>query len=452
MFKFLKDKLKGALAKISKSVEDESPKEELKKEFDIEEKPEIKTQEKIDNELLEIGKPKKKEFKQAEIKEKPKKVKEKKVKKEKVEIEVEEAVDLEEVTREAEEFKEIREDKKEQETQEIIEEFKEEPKEKKGFFSKLKDKFTKKEETEIKPAVKEEPKEKKGFFGTIKEKITTTKVSEEKFESLFEELELALLENNVAYDVVQKIKDDLKKDIVEKPIKRGEVENTISNALKESIEDLFLTPNINLIEKIKEKQEKPFVICFVGQNGAGKTTSIAKVANKLKENKISVVLSASDTFRAAAIQQLKEWGEKLTIKVIAHDYGSDPAAVAFDSISYAKAHKIDVVLVDTAGRQHSNKDLIREMQKIIRVAKPDLKIFVGEAITGNDCVEQAKEFNEAIGIDGIILAKADVDEKGGAMISASYITHRPIMYLGTGQGIKDLKEFNKEEIMNNLGL
>ena len=172
----------------------------------------------------------------------------------------------------------------------------------------------------------------------------------------------------------------------------------------------------------------------------------------LKKNKLSVVLSASDTFRAAAIQQLKDWGEKLNMKVIAHNYGSDPAAVAFDAISYAKSHNIDVVLIDTAGRQHSNKDLLREMEKIVRVAKPDLKIFVGEAIVGNDCVEQAKEFHKAVDIDGIILAKADVDEKGGAIISVSFITHRSIMYLGTGQSVDDLKEFNKEEIVKGLGL
>ena len=272
-----------------------------------------------------------------------------------------------------------------------------------------------------------------------------------KFEELFYELELALLENNVAFEVVDKIKTDLKKDLVDKPIKRGEVEEEIKNGLKESIEDLFLVPKINLMRKINEKNEKPFVICFVGQNGSGKTTSIAKLTHLLRQEGLSVVLSASDTFRAAAIQQLKEWGNRLNVKVVAHDYGSDPAAVAFDAISYAKAHNSDVVLIDTAGRQHSNKDLMREMEKIVRIAKPDLKIFVGEAITGNDCTEQAKEFNETVGIDGIILAKADVDEKGGAIISTSYVTHRPIVYLGTGQNVEDLKEFNEKEVMSNLG-
>ncbi len=303
---------------------------------------------------------------------------------------------------------------------------------------------------EEKPEVEEVKEEKKGFFGAIKEKITTTKISNEKFEELFNELELALLENNVAFEVVEKIKEDMKKEIVDKPIKRGQVEEEIKNSLKSSVEDLFNIETINLLERTKTK--KPYVICFVGINGSGKTTSIAKVAHLLQKNKKSVVLAAADTFRAAAIQQLKEWGSRLNLKVIAHDYGSDPAAVAFDAIKYAEAHSIDVVLIDTAGRLHSNKDLMREMEKIVRVAKPDMKIFIGEAITGNDCTEQAKEFNELISIDGIILSKADVDEKGGAMVSVSYITKKPILYLGVGQEPEDLKEFNKDEIIKGLGL
>ena len=170
------------------------------------------------------------------------------------------------------------------------------------------------------------------------------------------------------------------------------------------------------------------------------------------EVKKSVVIAAADTFRAAAIDQLQLHADKLNIKMIKHDYGSDAAAVAFDAVKHAEAKKIDVVLIDTAGRIHSNINLMDEMKKIIRVAKPDLKIFIGESITGNDCTEQAKKFNEAIGIDGIILSKADIDEKGGAAISISYITGKPILYIGTGQEYKDIKEFNPEMIMENLGL
>ncbi len=318
---------------------------------------------------------------------------------------------------------------------------------KKGFFSKIKEKIAKKEEPlEIKAV----PKEEKGFLGKITEKITTKKISQSEFEELFWDLELALLESNVALEVVEKIKLDLKEKLVDQPLKRSLVSESIESALKESIRSLFEVKPFDLKEKIKTK--KPFVICLVGINGSGKTTTTAKLAYYLKKNKFSCVLAAADTFRAAAISQLKEWGNELNVKVIAHEYGSDPAAVAFDGIKHAEAHNVDVVLIDTAGRLHSNKDLVREMEKIVRIAKPDLKIFIGESITGNDCVTQAKEFNDSIGIDGIILAKADVDEKGGAAISVSYVTKKPILYLGVGQKASDLEEFNVDQLMEKLGL
>lgn len=292
--------------------------------------------------------------------------------------------------------------------------------------------------------------EKKGFLSFIKEKVTTKKIDEKQFEELFWELELALLESNVAVEVIEKIKDDLKEKLVNQPIKKSEINNIITNSLKESIENLFDIPTFNLLQRIKEK--KPLVICFIGINGSGKTTTIAKVAHLLQKNKISCVMAAADTFRAAAIQQLEEHANNLNIKIIKHDYGADSAAVAFDAVKHAEARHIDAVLIDTAGRLHSNEDLMKEMQKLVRVAKPDLKIFIGESITGNDCVEQAKKFNELIGIDAIILSKADIDDKGGAAISVSYITKKPILYLGTGQTYDDLKEFNKEDIIKSLGL
>ena len=461
MFKFLKEKIKGALSKISKSIE-ESPEDEIKKEFEKEEILEdIKTEkkeQKSENKEKKKKKHKKEKKHEDEIKEEPKIEKEfKEAELDNIETEEEKQIKYNKKVEEKSDFKEVELNNKEEkkEIQELIVKVEE----KKGFFSRLKEKFTGKEETNLKEnkiieveKPKEETEEKKSFFGVIKEKITTTKISGEKFENLFNDLELALLENNVAFEVVEKIKNDLKNNLVEKPIKRGEVEKTIIESLKESIEDLFLTPKINLIEKIKDKKESPYVIVFAGQNGSGKTTSIAKIANLLKENGISVTIAASDTFRAAAIQQIKEWGNKLNVKVIAHDYGSDPAAVAFDGIKYCQAHNINVLLIDTAGRQHSNKDLMREMEKIVRVAKPDLKIFVGESLVGSDAVLQAEDYNKSIGIDGIILTKSDVDEKGGAIISISYVTHRPIMYLGVGQNPNDLVEFDSRKVIEGLGL
>ncbi|MDP2749654.1 MAG: signal recognition particle-docking protein FtsY [Nanoarchaeota archaeon] len=293
--------------------------------------------------------------------------------------------------------------------------------------------------------------EKKGFFQFITQKITTKTISESKFEELFWDLELAMLENNVAVEVIEKIKTDLKKNLVGVPIQRSKVDETIVYSLRESIESLFDVPEVDLIQKIIDKKQKPFVIVFVGVNGSGKTTTIAKLTKLLLEKKLTVVLGAADTFRAAAIDQLQLHANNLGVKLVKHDYGSDPAAVAFDAIKHAEAAKKDVVMIDTAGRLHSNINLMDEMRKILRVAKPDLTIFIGESITGNDCVEQAKMFNEAAGFDAIVLSKADVDEKGGAAISISYITKKPIMYIGVGQNYTDLKKFDSKLIIESLG-
>jgi fused signal recognition particle receptor len=306
---------------------------------------------------------------------------------------------------------------------------------------------------EIKPGRKvdiPEQVESKGFFGRIAEAITTKKIGADEFETLFWELEVVLLENNVAVEVIEKIKEDLKVTLVDKPLPRGKVEQAISGALRKSLHEILTVQTIDLLSKVREK--KPFIIAFVGVNGSGKTTTIAKVAHLLLENKMSVVLAAADTFRAAAIDQLDMHAKKLGVKIIKHDYGADPAAVAFDAVKHASAKNVDVVLIDTAGRLHSNVNLIDEMKKIIRVAKPDLKIFVGESITGNDCIEQAQQFDQAIGIDGIILSKADVDEKGGAAISVSYVTHKPILYLGMGQEYADLVPFDGEQLLSTIGL
>ena len=293
--------------------------------------------------------------------------------------------------------------------------------------------------------------EKEGFFSKLLKKISGAKIIKEDFEAIFSELELILLENNVALEVVEKIKEDLSKSLIGTEIKRGDIESKITESLKNSILDVLIEPK-NLLEQIKNKKEEPFVILFFGINGSGKTTSIAKLAHKLKKANLSVVMAAADTFRAASIEQIQAHGNNLEIEVIAHEYGADPAAVAFDAIKHAKKNHLKVVLIDTAGRMYTKQNLMKEMEKIVRISKPDLKIFVGESITGNDATEQAKTFNETAGIDGIILSKADVDEKAGTILSVSYVTKKPIYYLGTGQGYDDLQDFKKENVLAHIGL
>jgi len=313
--------------------------------------------------------------------------------------------------------------------------------------------------------IKIEEEEKKGFFKKIFSGITKIKISGEEFEKYSEDLEYLLLENNVALEVSEKIIQELKEKIVGKEFSKKEIEEKIKNSLKEIIEEILIEP-FDLIERIRQKanplanssesqikeKNEPYVILFCGINGGGKTTTIAKLASQLKKQNISCIMAGADTFRAAAIDQLKKHGEKLQIKVITHEYGTDPASVGFDAIKYAKKNKIKCVLIDTAGRIHTSKNLMMEIEKIKRVCNPDTKIFVGESITGNDAVEQVKSFDEAIDIDGIILSKADVDEKGGTALSVGYVTKKPILYLGTGQEYNKLEKFDKQKFIKNLGL
>ncbi len=293
-----------------------------------------------------------------------------------------------------------------------------------------------------------------GFFSRLAKSFTTKNLTEEQFDEIFMELELILLENNVALEVVDKIQEKLKENLVGIEIKKDKIQETIIDSLKESILSVLHEPE-NLIETIKKKQKlnpDPYIIVLFGINGSGKTTSTAKLAHFLESNGLSCVLAAADTFRAASIEQLRSHGSALNIPVISSEYGSDPASVAFDAISHAKKEKKNVVLIDTAGRMYTKSDLMREMEKIIRISKPDLKIFVGESITGNDATQQAKTFNDSVDIDGIILTKADVDEKAGTILSVSHVTNSPIYFLGTGQEYSDLTEFKKELVLKNLGL
>ncbi len=339
------------------------------------------------------------------------------------------------------------------EKKETISEILEETKKEKIEKVKEKPKLVPVKTQEEREKEEEEKPGKPGFFQKIISKITKVKISEKDFDFYAEELELLLLENNVALEVAEKIIREIKLKIVGKELLKKEIETEIKDIFKEVIRKILIEP-FDLAEKIKirEDSSKPYVLLFCGINGTGKTTTIAKIANSLKEKGISCIIAAGDTFRAASIEQIKKHGERLGIEVIAHEYGSDPASVGFDSIKYAEKKHIDCVLIDTAGRMHTAKNLMAQIEKVAKVCKPNLKIFVGESITGNDAIEQVKSFDWAIGIDGIILTKADIDEKGGTALSVGYVTKKPILYLGTGQEYDEIEPFDKEKFIEKLGL
>jgi len=289
---------------------------------------------------------------------------------------------------------------------------------------------------------------------SLVEKVTKIELKPENLNPILEEFKLTLLENDVAFSVAEKICDELKQSLVGVEIKRFEDRRIITmKALRDTlIKILKAEHKIDILQIMKEKKDlgTPAIVIFVGINGTGKTTTIAKVAKFLMNHGYTVVLACSDTFRAGAIEQLEEHAKRLEIRMIKRPYGADAASVAFDAISHAKAHGTDAVLIDTAGRMETNKNLMEEMKKIVRVTEPDLVVFIGDALTGNDAVAQAEEFSKFVNIHASILTKIDADAKGGAAISITYITKKPIIFLGNGQSYEDLIIFNPEFIVTKI--
>jgi len=277
----------------------------------------------------------------------------------------------------------------------------------------------------------------------------TRGISEDKLDDLLWDLELGLLESDVAYSVIESIKQDIKEEIKDISFNKSKVGDIIENILKNAISHVLKSNELDFIDFIKDG-EKPVVVMFVGVNGSGKTLSIAKIATLLKKKGYSSVMAAGDTFRAGAIEQLSIHAEKLGVKIVKHGSGADPAAVAYDAVEHAKAKHKDVVLVDTAGRMQTNINLMDEMAKIKRVAKPDLIIFVGDALSGNDAVDQAKRFNEIVGIDGVILTKVDTDAKGGSALSVAYTIGKPLLFVGVGQEYEDQIPFDAQWMIDNI--
>ena len=275
-------------------------------------------------------------------------------------------------------------------------------------------------------------------------------IKENDLTDLLDTLELSLLEGDVAFEVSQDIVSMLRMRLVGKSVPKSEFGDTVKSEIKGVlVEVMSASGNYDLYSKAKTSK-KPFKVLFVGPNGAGKTTTMAKLARHFMDMGLSVVFAASDTFRAAAIEQLEVHAQRLGIKVIKNQYGSDPASVAFDAIKYAESHSIDIVLIDSSGRQDTNANLLAELKKIVRIANPDSKIYIGESIAGNATISQVGAFKETIGLDAVILTKLDCDPKGGSALSISKATGVPIIFVGVGQTYTDLKPFSPQEIASEL--
>ncbi len=318
---------------------------------------------------------------------------------------------------------------------------------------KKEEKKPKEKPLEVKAPPKEKPKEriKLGAISAIKGFVTReVEITESDVGGLLDNLELELLEADVDLSVAEAIKQELTGRLVGSKIKKDQLHAFVSSAIKETLVDTITNEKaFDIVERV-ESLEKPVKIMFLGVNGSGKTTTIAKVAKLLLENDHKVVFAAADTFRAAAIEQVEVHAGRLGVKVIKRDYGSDPTSVAYDAVNYAKAHGIDAVLIDTAGRQDTNISLINEMKKMNRVIQPDVKVYIGESIAGNAIIEQISSFNREIGIDAVILTKMDCDPKGGTMLSINKATGIPIIYVGVGQAYEDLEPFQPQKIVEKI--
>ncbi|AMM95431.1 signal recognition particle-docking protein FtsY [Peribacillus simplex] len=327
-----------------------------------------------------------------------------------------------------------------------------------SFFKKLKEKFTNQEEKEkeVEAEVSIGEKFKQGltktrnsFTGRVNELVARYRKVDEDF---FEELEEILIQADVGFDTVMELIDQLKMEVKLRNISdTREVQSVISEKLVEIYQgDEEGTPSLNI------QEEGLTVILFVGVNGVGKTTTIGKLAHKFKAEGKSVVLAAGDTFRAGAIEQLEVWGERVGVSVIKQGEGSDPAAVMFDAIQAAKARKADILICDTAGRLQNKVNLMKELEKVKRVIEREIPgaphevLLALDATTGQNALIQAKTFKEATNVSGIVLTKLDGTAKGGIVLAIRNELAIPVKFVGLGEKMDDLQEFDAEKYVYGL--
>ena len=292
----------------------------------------------------------------------------------------------------------------------------------------------------------------KNAVSNISKIAVEKQISEKELDKVMENLTIELLESEIPFDLVEQISENIKKQMIGKKFARSdEFKEIIKSEFTSTIKEIFQkVEDVDLIKLINSKESKPFKILIVGINGSGKTTTVAKIGHLLKENNISSVIVAGDTFRSGAIEQIKEHADRLELKLISQKYGSDPAAVARDGVEYSKTHNIDAVIIDTSGRVQTNSNLMQEVLKIKNVVNPDFTVFIGDSLAGNDLVSQTHEFFKFTEFNGSILTKTDADVKGGAILSILSETGKPIIYIGTGQEYKDLEKFNEERFLSGL--
>ena len=293
-------------------------------------------------------------------------------------------------------------------------------------------------------------------MNTFLKKITIKELSEKDLEPIIKELTDLMIQNEVGITAAEQIGKNLKRELTSLEHARfKDAMPVVKKALRASILSVLLdhdVPEIDILEKINEAktENRPYIICMLGINGTGKTTTMAKLAKLFQKNKFSVVFAAGDTYRSGSIQQLGKHADNLGIRMIAHDYGGDPAAVAIDAIDHAESKGVDVVMIDTAGRMQNNVNLVRELEKVIRLSDTDLKIFIEDSLAGNDVIRQATQFNQDVGIDGIVMTKIDSDAKGGAIISVAQAIKKPVLFLGNGQSYNHLMKFDPDYIVKQV--